>query len=174
MVASTWIHIDVSPRIPQLKSVNKKPRSYGLLGKWRFPEIGLPPNHVNVHGIFHEINHLILEVPLGHRTPPWRLPLIPPDVVSGLPRIAKAMTRKTRAKAKSPSYAKTCPQTKTKAEILVLTMKNIAMAPFLDREHGTPIDDLLNYLWFTCLFSVAMWNCKRVFCGIPMIFPMQC
>ena len=35
------------------------------------------------------------------------------------PRIAKAMTRKTKAKAKSPTSAKTWPQTKTNAEILV-------------------------------------------------------
>jgi hypothetical protein len=30
---------------------------------WRFPEIGLPPNHPYIDGIFHEINHPAMGYP---------------------------------------------------------------------------------------------------------------
>ena len=32
-------------------------------GKWRFPEIGVPPNYPVLDGIFHEINHPAVWVP---------------------------------------------------------------------------------------------------------------
>jgi hypothetical protein len=40
-----------------------------LFLKWGFPEMGVPPNHPFLDGIFHEINHLFWGTPMTMETP---------------------------------------------------------------------------------------------------------
>ena len=134
LVVACIFHVDVYPQIPNWRVCKTLCYSYICIYIY-----------IYIHVIYMYIYiyyGCLIGFPFSHQ-----LPEIPPS-----PRIAKAMTRKTKAKANSPTSVNTWPQTKTNAEILVpspqstqSTLGKPQWTPWrfhIVADHGPLVDDL--------------------------------